>query len=110
MLFASFCIDEKPQKLHLQKLLSSIKYQWRIIGEALQVRHEDIMSLEYNSTYDNTIRLSQVLQFWMDQMKTPVSWHTIIKAIEEPPIDNATIAQEICLFLSQPDTQSEYKN
>ena len=110
MLFPLFYIDEKPQKLHLQKLLSSIKYQWRIIGETLQVRHEDIMSLECNSTYDNTVHLSQVLQFWMDQMKTPVSWRTIIKAIEEPPIANATLAQEIRLFLSQPDTQSEYKH
>ena len=68
------------------------------------------MSLEYNSTYDDTIRLSKVLQFWIDQMKTPVSWRTIIKAIEEPPIGNATLAQEIRLFLSQPDTQSEYKH
>ena len=107
-MYLYFCTDKKPQKFDLQRLLAPIEYRWRIIGEALQIDHGTIMSLETNVTYDNTLRLSHILQIWMDQKPAFVSWRTIIEAIEKPPVNNSAIAELIRQFLSQPNVISSY--
>ena len=101
-----FYTDKHPDKLDLQKLLAPIKHQWRPIGEALKVDHGSIISVENNATYTDTVRLSHILQLWMDQKPSPVTWRTIIDAIEDPPVKSSAIANKIVLFLLQPDTIS----
>ena len=107
-MYLYFYVDKKPQRLDLQRLLAPIEYQWRVIGEALQIKHGAIKSLEYNPSYTDTLRLSEVLQKWMDQKPTFVSWRTIIEAIEKSPVNNSSIAEEIRQFLSQPNVMSSY--
>ena len=80
-MYLYFYVDKKPQKLDLQRLLAPIEYRWQIIGEALQINHGTIMSLETNVTYDNTLRLSRILQKWMDQKPAFVSWVQLLKQL-----------------------------
>ena len=103
-----FSTDKSPDKLDLQKLLDPIVYQWRLIGEALKVDHGSIMSVEKNAAYTDTVRLSDILQLWIEQKPSPVTWRTIIDAIEKPPVKDSAIANKILLFLIQTDTISRY--
>ena len=87
-------------------MLAPIENQWRPIAEALKVDHGSIMSVENNAAYTDTVRLSHILQLWMEQKPSPVTWRTIIDAIEEAPVKNVAIANKIVSFLLQPDTIS----
>ena len=68
--------------------------------------HGSVMSIGKNSSYTNTDRLSDILQLWMEQEPSPVTWCTIIDAIEEPPVKNSAIAKKIIAFLSKLETIS----
>ena len=103
-MFSSLFTDQVPEKIDLQKLLHPLEFQWRIIGEALRIKYGDLMSLETNISYNDALKLSGMLQLWLDQRSTVVSWRTIISAIEEPPVNNPAIAEEMRRFLSQPST------
>ena len=78
------------------------------IGEQLGVHYGDIKSAEYNMAYDHTIKLSEVLQVWIDKSTCEVSWRMIITVVKEPPIENKVVADEIYQFVSRPDIQNEY--
>ena len=101
-----FSTDKRPDKLDLQKLLAPIVHQWRPIAEALKVDHGSIMSVENNAAYNDSVRLSHILQLWMEQNPSSVTWGTIIDAVENPPVNNSAIAKKIHLFLLQPNTIS----
>ena len=103
-MYLCFYADKKPRRLDLQKLLAPIEYQWRVIGEALQIKHGELSPLNTS----DTLRLSEVLQLWMDQKPAFVSWRTIIEAIEKPSVNNSAIAEEIRQFLSKPNVISSY--
>ena len=81
---------------------------WDTIGEQLAVRYGDIKSAEYNVAYDNTKKLSEVLQVWIDKRTCEVSWRTIITIIDDPPVENKRVGDEICEFLARSDIQVEY--
>ena len=81
---------------------------WNTIAEQLSVCYGDIKSTEYNVTYDDTRKLSEVLQVWIDKKTCLVSWRTIITVIKEPPVENKAVAKKICQFLVRPDIRNEY--
>ena len=97
-----------PKKEHLMRLLHEIKYMWNIIGEQLQVHYCDIKSAEYNVAYDNTTKLSEVLQVWIDRRMCEVSWRMIITVVKEPPVEHKNVAENIFHFLRRPEIRSEY--
>ena len=101
-------IGKEPKKQHLMSLLHCIKHMWDTIGEQLAVRYGDIKSAEYNMTYDSTKKLSEVLQVWIDKRTCEVSWRTIITVVDDPPVENKRVADEICEFLARSDIQIEY--
>ena len=101
-------LGKEPKKLHLMSLLHNIKHMWDTIGEQLAVNYGDIKSAEYNMTYDSTKKLSEVLQVWIDKRTCEVSWRTIITVIDDPPIKNKRVGDEICEFLARSDIQNEY--
>ena len=98
-------LDKEPKKQHLMNLLNEIKYKWYSIGLQLGVRHGLMQSLQH---YDDTHKLSEVLQMWIDQRTSEVCWRTIISVVKEPSINNKNIADQIYDFLSEPHTQHEY--
>ena len=89
-------------------LLHPIKYKWDTIGEQLEVRYGDIKCVEYNQSYDDTRKLSEVLQVWIDKRTCQVSWRTIITVVEDPPVENKVVADEMYQFLTRPNIQNEY--
>ena len=101
-------LGKEPKKQHLMSLLHCIKHMWDTIGEQLAVRYGDIKSAEYNMTYDSTKKLSEVLQVWIDKRTCEVSWRTIITVVDDPPVENKRVADEICEFLARSDIQIEY--
>ena len=101
-------LGKEPNKRHLMILLHPIKHKWDAIGEQLNVPYANIKSAEYYVSYDNTRKLSEVLQVWINKKTRLVCWNTIITVVEEPPIDNKHIADNIYQFLSRPDIQNEY--
>ena len=65
------------------------------------------MSSQYQDTY-NTRRLSEVLQAWIEGKPSEVSWETVISVVENPPVENKTVAEAIVMFLTSADAQYKY--
>ena len=101
-------LGKEPKKLHLMMLLHPINYKWSTIGEQLYVHYGDVSSAEYNEAYDDTRKLSEVLQVWIDQRTREVSWRTIITVVKKPPVEAKVVANEIYQFLSRPEIENEY--
>ena len=87
------------QKRDLLRLLNPIAYNWRQLGEALGIKYGDLESILNNRCRD-TDRLSDVLQLWFDEQPSKVTWQTIITAVELPPVNNLSVADNMCKYLS----------
>ena len=92
-------------------LLNQIKFKWNAIGEQLRVEYGvrmSIMSTGCNVEYDDTRKLSEVLQVWMDRKTCEVSWEMIITVIDDPPVEEKEVANQICDFLASDKIRNEY--
>lgn len=59
---------------------------------------------------DDAINLSKVLLLWINQRPCDeVHWKKIIDTINDPPINNVDLANEICHFLANPHNQKGKK-
>ena len=104
-------LGKEPKKKHLMELLHPIRHIWEIIGQQLEVQHDDIMSIKLaqcNVSYANTMNLSEVLQVWIDRKTCEVSWRMIITVTDKPPVEEKRVADEIRKFLARPDIMNEY--
>ena len=101
-------VAKEPRKSHLMIELSSIKFQWKLIGEQLEVDNGSLKSIEYNARYNDTMRLSEVFQVWIDGRTTEVSWRVILDVIRNTPLSNKRLFDEVKKFLSRPDIQCMY--
>ena len=81
---------------------------WNVIGEQLAVRYGDMKSVECNVAYDDTRKLSEVLQVWIDKRTSEVSWKKIIAVVKDPPVQNKQVAEKIFHFLNSPGIKNEY--
>ena len=82
-------------------LLSPITSRWYILGLGLDVVSYDLESLQ-SSSMSNEIKLSKVLQMWMETSESHlITWKTIISVIEGPLINNRSLAESIYDFLSK---------
>ena len=78
--------------------MSDIAFQWKIIGECLEIQYTHLASLQRKTSSDIE-KLSEVLQLWMDTMPKPVvTWNTILQTIESPPIENKPVVTEMEFF------------
>ena len=83
-----------PDKHDLLEMLVDIKHLWYNIGIALRVPHTELMSLLHSATPD-LLRLSSVLQCWIDKRTTEVTWNSIITATKSKIVGQTTISDEI---------------
>ena len=93
---------------HLIMLLNPINYQWNTIGVQLCVPHHYIKNEEQNVAHDNTQRLTEVFQHWMDGTPHEATWRSIIDVVKRAPIENKKVVNDIFQFLTRPDIQMEY--
>jgi hypothetical protein len=88
-LSSSDVLRMRPELHELLRLLAPISQKWDDIGIALRVDRHIIERLRHNET-DNIIRLSEILQVWMDKDED-ATWETVIQAIEGPIVDNKAL-------------------
>ena len=81
------------------RLLSSVTSKWQEIGDLLGVNSDTIEGLCY-SNFSDQVKLSKMLQSWLDNKPTPLTWHNLIKVIEGP-LQKRSLAMEICQYLKE---------
>ena len=103
----SAILKKVPVPRDLLDLLACIKHKWKMIGVALEVEHCDLEGLS-QSNKDNSTRLYEVLEAWMNTRSTDVTWETVITAAEGSIVDQKSTAVKIQQFLSEPKVYSKY--
>ena len=83
----------KPEKHLLLRLLFPIKGKWQEIGDLLGVDADIIDSLA-TSSFSNEVKMSKILQSWLDNEPIPVPWDNILHIIEGP-LQKRALANEI---------------
>ena len=89
----------RPEKHVLLRFLSSITSKWQEIGDLLGVDPNTIEEL-YHSNFSAQVKMSKVLQSWLDNEPTPVTWDNVI-SILNGPLQKKSLAIEICQFLGK---------
>ena len=77
----------------LLRLLSSITAKWQQMGDLLGVDPNTIEGLCYSNFSDN-VKMSKMLQSWLDNEPTPATWNNIISIIEGP-LQKKSLADDI---------------
>ena len=77
-----------------------MKNSWLDIGLALRVSSDYLDCLSRSPDPPHT-KLSNVIKNWMDSQSSPVTWKTVISAIECPIINNKRKADEIRDYLGK---------
>ena len=91
-------IEKAPENSELLKLICGISNRWYTIGVCLGIKSGDLDSLNSSNQHDD-VKLSKVLQLWIERMTKPVTWNTVLEVIGSPPIQNRSVVIEIEKFL-----------
>ena len=94
-------LKKVPNKLEVERLLFDLRARWNTIGNALEVDSGTLDGLKI-SNQPNDLKLAEVIKTWIDTGRPSVTWETLIKAIEEPPVNHKRIANEIRVHLGIP--------
>ena len=92
-------LNETPTQLELFELLSDIRDKWYDIGLSLQVHQNILDDLKHNPN-TNFIKLFAVIGKFLSTQPSPVTWISVISAIESPIINKKNIADLIRDYLS----------
>ena len=84
-------LKNAPNDLLLINLLVDIEHKWHEIGCALQVQQDVLENLQHS----NLLNLSDVIFIWKDTRPSPITWETVIDAIEGPIVNDKKTADEI---------------
>ena len=68
-----------------------------MIGDLLGVDDNTLDGL-LAKNYDDQVKLSKTLQFWINNQPTPTTWRKVIK-ITEGPLQNKSLATKIRQYL-----------
>ena len=108
-IFLLLRVEKAPEERHLLELLSAVSDKWYEIGELLKVPECDLNGLT-TGNLSNTVKLSKVLQKWINMRNNPVQWKIVIAVVEGPVIQNKDLGLKIRQFLEQPDIVSYYRS
>ena len=89
-------------------LLHDIRYMWDIIGVQLSVSDDHIKCAQNDVPNDCTRKLSKILQVWIEQRTSQVTWEKIITVVEDKPVQNKNVVKKIFDFLERPNNQKIY--
>ena len=93
---------KKAPSLHkILNLLADISDKWMEIGLALQTSQNTLHTLQRSTTMTDIAKLFEVLNTWIATQSSPVTWETIISAIEGPIVMNNRKADEIRKYLGK---------
>ena len=85
---------------------SFVTAKWQEIGNLLGV-DSDTIEMLYNSNFSDQKKMSKMLQSWLDNEPTPVTWNHFISVIEGP-LQMKSLAIEIRQFLGIESDQILY--
>ena len=78
----------------LLDLLANISDLWYEIGLALRIRRADLEGLNQGKQ-SNIINLSDILNYWISQGTTEVTWNSIITAVKGKIVGQPCVAKEM---------------
>ena len=78
--------------------MADISAYWSEVGLALKVSSNDLQSIR-DMTGSTKVKLSEVINSWMDTKSSPFTWKNLILAIEGPIVNNKSKADEIREYL-----------
>ena len=78
-------------------MLSSVTAKWQEMGGLLGVDSNTIDGLCY-SNFTDEVKMSKMLQSWLDNEPTPATWSNIISVIEGP-LQKKSVANEMYKFV-----------
>ena len=82
--------------LKLLTSINSIDYLWHEIGLALEVGDNVLKGLQrQGEAKSNVLKLDEVIDSWITAKSSPVTWDTLITAIEGPLVNNLQKANDI---------------
>ena len=82
-------------------LLADISARWNTIGLALRVDSNTLDGLK-ESSHKNHVKLDNVIETWISTQSSPVTWETLILAIEGPLVNHKDKANKIRDHLGLP--------
>ena len=91
-------LKESPNHYEALSQLADISAKWEEIGLAFKVPPNKLDGLQSDHS-SVTGKLSKVITLWMESKSLPVSWETLISAIEGPIVNNKQKAKEIRDYL-----------
>ena len=80
--------------------MADISAAWREIGLALCVSNNALTGFNANMNGD-VVKLNNVIENWMTTESSPVTWETLILAIEGPILKNKKKGKEIREYLAK---------
>ena len=92
-------LKETPNKYEVFRLLYKIREKWYDIGLSLQVRQNVLDNLKCSQKFD-VEKLFAVIDNVLTTQLFPVTWETIIAAIESPIVNKKELADIIRQYLS----------
>ena len=98
-------LKEVPRQSDLLYLLADIAYDWERIGIALKLGYSTLGILA-QTKFSNIKKLAEVIKRWRETQSTPVTWETVISAVEGPVVRNKKVADNMRKFLLQ-ENQSQ---
>ena len=97
-------LNTAPDQHNILESLPNIDHQWCVIGTALKVSNNVLNGLQ-SSPQDNKVKLSQVIHNCLTFWPLPVTWKTVISAIEGKIINNLAKGNKIRDHLGLPRHQ-----
>ena len=101
---APHILNTAPDVHRLVELLADMDHQWFQIEDALCVPYNVLSDLQA-SQEANIVTLRHVIHTWQAFQPSPVTWGTVISAIEGMIVKNVTKANEIRAYLHLPRRQ-----
>ena len=65
------------------KLTRSHSVRWNALGRELNVSYNFREDLKIDVTFSNDARLEAILNNWIETESSPVTWSTLVEALEE---------------------------
>lgn len=88
-------LNKSPEKHDLVELLADYNFMYFEIGEYLKVPNATLMGLKH-SVDPNMVKLSQVLQKWIETQRSDYTWKTILDMIRSKTFGgNVELLEEI---------------
>ena len=94
-------LKKAPDKIDVLTLLADLSARWKTIGLALRVKSNTLDGLSL-SLQPNSDKLADVIEDWISTKSSPVTWETLINAIEGPLLQHKAKADEIRAHLGLP--------